>query len=219
MSTFKRLSYVLGTNVPTYGNGPKPEISKLADMDCGDTANKHLLKLDNHTGTHIDFPRHFIADGRSGDQFAPEELIFNNVQVIETDRKSGLITIEDLAQVQPSVETDFLIIKTGMCHHRETEDYWNNNPGFAPDTAAWLREQLPNLKCIGFDSISLSSYQNRPEGRIAHREYLSREILILEDMDLRDIASGEAIDRLMVAPTLFEQADGAWCYVIAEMKA
>lgn len=218
MSKYKRLSYILSTSTPTYGNGAKPKFSKLSDMDSGDAANKHLIKADNHTGTHIDFPNHFIADGRTGDQFEPEELIFNHVQIVEISRQNGLITIEDLAGISANDQTDFLIVKTGLCYKRETEHYWNDNAGFHPDTAAWLREQLPNLKCIGFDTISLTSYQNRPEGRVAHREFLGRELLILEDMDLRDIESHTVIKQLIVAPTLFEKADGAWCYVIAELN-
>ncbi|GIV34074.1 MAG: metal-dependent hydrolase [Chitinophagales bacterium] len=218
MTAYQRLSYILDADIPVYGNGTRPGFSRINDMRKGATANKTALTLDSHMGTHIDFPLHFLADGRGGEDYQAHELVFQHALLVEVPTEGGLIQNNALQNIPQDVHLDLLLIKTGFCYKRHTDDYWQNNPGFASETAAYLQEKFPSLRAIGFDSISLSSFLHREEGRIAHRAFLSRNILIIEDMDLRNVTPHTRFEKIMVAPLLFSACDGAPCYVLAEIR-
>lgn len=84
---------------------------------------------------------------------------------------------------------DMLVIKTDSCHLREKDIYWENNSGFAPGMAAFLRKRFLRLRVFGFDSIALSAFVHSKTGYDAHKAFLdhSNPILLLEDMDLSSI--------------------------------
>lgn len=212
------LSYLFHDDIPTYGNYVKPKIHKVNSISRGDTANKTFFEIDSHMGTHIDFPYHFLHDGKKGEDYGPEEFFYKNIVVAEVERQRGLIDSEDLSHLKPAENTEAIILKTGLCHKRDSEDYWKTNAGIHPESAAYLKRLYPNLRLIAFDLISLNSFEHREEGRIAHKEFLSRGILILEDVDLRKISAKTKITELIVAPFRFADADGAQCTVIAQIE-
>jgi len=115
--------------------------------------------------------------------------------------------------------TDLLIIKTGFSLLRQEEAYWKNNPGFAPELAAFFREHLPHLRMLGFDSISLSSFAHRETGREAHKAFLDhpRPVLLLEDMNLSMVDGRFWLKRVIVSPLRVEDADASPCTVFAEV--
>ena len=115
-------------------------------------------------------------------------------------------------------ETEFLIINTEFHKKRESKLYWNNNPGLSPKLASKLKKNSPNLRVVGFDFISLTSYQNRILGREAHTEFLiNNDILLIEDMDLRFISNKE-IKSITALPLLFKDLDGAPITICAQYE-
>jgi kynurenine formamidase len=116
------------------------------------------------------------------------------------------------------VDTEFLIINTSFGSYREEVAYWNNNPGLSPSLAAPLKTRCPNLKAVGFDFISVSSYQNRLLGREAHKAFLlANDILLIEDMKLDEIQN-KAIKSVTALPLLIDKIDGGPITIIAEYE-
>ena len=124
--------------------------------------------------------------------------------------------VEELKKIK-NRDYDILIVKTGICDIRESEDFWKKNYGFSADLYDYLIKNFPNIRVFGFDSISISSWQNRPVGREAHKRFLNpeRPILILEDMDLRNIKNIQSVE---IHPIRIENADGSFCTVIGKVK-
>ncbi len=217
------LSYELTEELTNYGGAKGIEIEWLARMDKGNTSTNSLVRLPAHTGTHIDYPLHFFIDGKTGSNYTANELSFTQTSIIDISGESisdYLINNIHLENHLKSIhsETDFLIIKTGFTYKRETEEYWKYNWGFAPETAGYLKQHLPQLKGIGFDLISLSSYQQRETGRIAHKQFLEiQDILIVEDLDLKKVTPETQIETLIISPLRFKNADGAPVNVIAQI--
>lgn len=211
------LSYPLGLNTPVYGNYKPVKMQPQCSMEQGHVSNKVDLELDNHTGTHIDFPRHFLKEGATGDELPARFFLFSNVQVAEVTKQRGLIGPEDLQHLEEDEELELLLLKTGLCYQRQEEAYWKTNPGIAPEVAAFLRKLYPNLRLLGFDLISLNSFEHEEAGIQAHKEFLGGGMLILEDVDLREVKAGTAFEQVVVAPLLLESCDGAPCSVIASM--
>jgi arylformamidase len=217
------LSHYLNNDTPCYGGKNDIDISKKSDMCCGDTSNGLSINLSNHVGTHVDLPRHFDKSGKTLDQFEADYWFFNNVQIIEFKAiPNQLITFESLSASINST-TDALILKTGFEAYRDKEEYWNFNPGIHEDFALHLRQSYPNLRIIGFDFISVTSYQDRIHGRRSHRNLLSKEeiksrpICVIEDMSLKNISETTRISQMIISPLLIDQADGIQVTVFAKI--
>lgn len=212
------LSYHLDSNTPIYGGSKGICIDIDRSIENGDSANTKIIKFSNHSGTHIDYPNHFIKNGSTSNFFDANFWQFNKVLLIKVvAEKNEIINLTRDFLTNIPKDIDFLIIKTGFGKLRETEDYWKYNPGISPETGFLLKEMFPNLKIIGFDFISLTSFQNRELGRIAHKTFLGGEkpILIIEDMDLSKIE--DSPKSLICLPIMLSEVDGAPVTIIATL--
>ena len=121
-----RLSYVLTKSTPTYKNYNQFIIEPDNAIQKGDSSNSSNLRFNSHTGTHIDFPKHFIDSGQTGDTYNAETFHFNHICYFELNKPSGLIQINEL-DIQSCSKTEILIIKTGLCNKRHTDLFWNTS--------------------------------------------------------------------------------------------
>jgi kynurenine formamidase len=223
VSTNKRyLSYLLDSNTPTYGNRNRFVCEKKSDISKGDVANDSTVITTVHIGTHIDMPYHFFEEGQTIesfdiDYFSSEQVLFIDLEPEGLIIKDDLITL--LERIEHKSKYEFLIVKTGICHQRDQEVFWRSNYGFDPSIADYLRRAFPRIRIIGFDSISISSFENRMLGREAHRSFLDPKspILILEDMDLTSLTPRSKITRMEIVPLRIAQCDGLPCTVLAEV--
>jgi arylformamidase len=217
-SQYIYLSYFLDKSTPLYGGGKGISITQDRSISNGDTANTKRLSFQNHSGTHIDFPNHFFENGKTSENYTADFWIFENPYlIVRKAEENEIFCLSDNDMKSIPREIDFLIIKTGFGEFRGEEKYWKYNPGFAPILASKLRENFPNLKVIGMDFISLTSYQNRELGREAHRMFLGgdKPILLIEDMDLSNIMySPKSISCL---PLMINGLDGTPVTIIASI--
>jgi len=218
MANYISLSYFLDKDTPTYGGGKGISIFPEKSISKGDSANTKRIEFNNHSGTHIDFPNHFLINGLTSDSYPASFWIFNRPFLFCKNIEKGSIislTKEELSIIPKDV--DFLIYKTGFWKYRSGEQYWNNNPGFAPETADLLRSYFPFLRVLGMDIISLTGFQNRELGRLAHKNFLGgeRPILLVEDMDLSNL--NKQPNSLVCAPLMIRGIDGTPVNIIAEI--
>ncbi len=219
MSYLIWLSHIIDHSTPLYGGSGVLDIRQDRLMTSGDTCNTHTLFLPNHAGTHVDVPYHFISSGKRIEYFAPEAWIFNSPKVIEIPAEPGqLLTLQSLGRsILGDTTTDMVLLRTGFERHRGTDHYWNNNPGIAPETAGHLHELFPSLRAVGVDTISISAARHREQGREAHKAFLSRDLLVFEDMSLRHIRPGARLHTVIAFPLRFEGGDGAPCTIAGHM--
>ncbi|TKT82666.1 cyclase family protein [Aquamicrobium sp. LC103] len=135
-----------------------------------DTFNLNEWRINEHTGTHIDAPLHFSADGKSVAELPVEDL-FLPLVVVDISAKAA----EDPdAQVTPDdvkawtdangdiPEGACVAMHSGWGAHVATEKFRNlgddgktmHFPGFHVETARMLME-LPSVKAIAVDTLSL----------------------------------------------------------------
>ncbi|MDH5719785.1 MAG: cyclase family protein [Spirochaetia bacterium] len=221
------LSHKLEVSTPAYGNGEKLSIQRVKSIDVGDSSNNSVLIMSTHLGTHVDSPFHFDLRGRTLDKISANEWVYNNVYLIEYHAKPcELIGGHDWLEIfnQIPVETDLLLVKTDFEKYRNEarekpydSQYIFKNPGWRPEAGSWLRKNR-KIRAVGFDFISLTSYENRELGREAHRAFLgtnddTEPILIVEDMKLSEINKNPK--QVIILPIIFENADGSPVTVIA----
>jgi arylformamidase len=219
------LSYGINKNTPIYGNTPKPRILAHSRISDGDSSNTAIISIHNHTGTHIDAPKHFIDDGKAISEYTLDELVFKYPVIVNClKNEASLICPDDLQHASPQKlqKCDCLLLHTGFGQFRGEERYRTHNPGIAPDTILWIRKEYPNIRCIGIDSISISSFQHRSVGREAHiaafisQKGLGNPLLLIEDLNL-DAASYRMIE-MLVHPWQIVGLDSVPCHVIAILE-
>jgi kynurenine formamidase len=216
-SKYIYLSYFLNSNTPLYGGDIGINIIKDRSIQDGDTSNTKRLEFHNHSGTHIDFPNHFIDDGKRSSDYKADFWIFNHPFVVKLQvGDAEIIDFTEFTLASIPVETDFLILNTEFYKYRNEERFWNTNPGIAPELAGKLKGRCPNLRVLGMDTISLTSFQHRELGRVSHRKFLGEyDILLVEDMKLDQLTTIPV--KINCFPLLVENIDGAPVTIIAEI--
>jgi len=218
------LSHPLNEKTSVYGGGKGLIIEQTKSIVKGDSCNTATWHLPNHTGTHVDTPRHFFGTGKTIDEYDPRSWVFERICVVSVFLGNTASLIKP-KHVVPFLygEPDLILIRTGMGKYRGEKKYWESNPGLSAGLGREIRTCCPYVRAVGVDFISISSWENRIEGRKAHREFLNpagegAPLILIEDMNLLTLDSNFRINRVFVLPLIVENADGAPCSVLAEVE-
>lgn len=206
------LSHTINKRTPVYGGGSSVLLKSIKTIKNGDSCNTMFWSFPNHIGTHIDAPLHFMEGGKSVCELKPKDLIFTKVKLItlKNIRCGYTVTPDDLKGIK---NCDLLLIKTRFEIYRDKAIFWKDSVSLSPKLAGWLKKKCPSLRGVGIDSISISNLDRREMGRQAHKAFLGRGILLIEDMKLRNLRRDP--DMVIVAPILAEGADASPCTVFA----
>lgn len=219
------LSHQLEENSPVHFNLRKPKIVPNSQITKGDGYNSFIITAENHSGTHIDAPGHFIEGGKTISEYQPYELIYGNPLILDVRKgPNEIIELQDINEINLN-HVDCLLFRTGfeVYHDEHPEKYLTQNPGISPEAVYWIRQNFQGIRCLGIDTISMSSYQNPEPGRQAHLnafmddEKLGKPLLLIEDMKLGSIKT-EELDWVIVVPWQIKGIDSAPCTVIAKLS-
>ena len=215
------LSYILNSKTPSYGNRDKFIISTNSEIVDGLGANTSKWEFtNNHIGTHIDTPFHFYKTGKQTKDYKASDFVFYKIGIQEVPMESGsLICIRDLQLENHDTDIELLLIKTGYGTYRNSEKYYQDNPGLSSELANKLKKTFPKLRAVGFDFISLTSWNHREEGRKSHLSFLNSEIdiIIIEDMKLDEISFESEFNWVIVSPLRTEDGNGGPVTIIADL--
>ncbi len=203
--------------MPVYGGNADLDLMPVKNIVQRNSANTWRFTLENHWGTHVDCPAHFFLNGKKVTDYPAEFWLFRKPQVIQIKANPGNIIDQNDLTIDVDPTTDLLLFKSGWWKHRGKNIYVKKNPGLHPDLGLWLRMNYPEIRAIGMDWISLSSFEHRKIGREAHKAFLNPDgpghpVLIFEDMDLSPNLQG--LKEVWAAPLLIEKLDSAPCTVI-----
>lgn len=220
MSKYIFLSHVLTPDTQGYGGTLGFSSEQIKSIAKGDSANSSRWALSNHIGTHIDVPFHFSNQGKTVESYDADFWIFQNPWLINYKAtQSELIEPGVWVESVPTV-SDLLLIRTGFEKLRLQREYWEQGPGLSPKLGTWLRTHRSNIRAIGFDFISITSWQNRPIGRNAHLAFLDpslagNPVVVIEDMALADLQSSPKT--VVVSPIRVCGTDGAPVSIFADI--
>lgn len=218
------LSHWLEDDSPVHIGLRRPEIIPNSQISRGDGYNSFLINVENHSGTHIDAPDHFLDNSKQISEYIPHELIFKNPIIMDTFKgQNELIELKDVVDADLN-DVDCIFFRTDFEKYRDSdpEKYLTQNPGISPEVIYWIRENFKNVRCVGIDCISISSYQNPNTGKEAHLNAFKNDgnfgapLLLIEDMKLGDISNGD-LKCVIVVPWQIKGIDSAPCTVIAEI--
>lgn len=206
------LSHFISRNTPLYGGKNKVKITHIKEIKRGDPYNSLFLEFPNHASTHVDLPLHFLKKGKTLSDYPSRFWLFNNVQLVNLKLHSQKKINEGFFK-NLNRYTELLLIKTGFGKNRSKRLYYKGYPYFSASLAAYLKKRMAYLKAIGIDCISISSPEDKKEGRKAHYEFLRRGIILIEDMKLSPLTKSPSC--VIVSPLLIKDADGVPATVFA----
>lgn len=222
MKKYIKLSYDLSQTTPVYVGGSPVKIRQESDIKKGDISNVFSIEVSNHTGTHIDGPRHFSLTGKKISEIDISNFFFEKPLCIDVPKsESELVMSADLEPYESEImKVDILLIKTGFAKYRNTDTgkYCSKNPGFSVEAAQYLINDFNKLRAIGIDAISFAANGHLEEGIETHRILLNnseRFLFLIEDLNLAFPLKG--IKRVIVMPLFVEEFDSSFCTVIAEI--
>jgi kynurenine formamidase len=140
-----------------------------------------------HTGSHVDFARHCVADGETAADVALERAIGQALVVdLSFAGPNHEITLKDLEEHAPEIQPgDFVLLRTGWSekHWGDFPTYYLESPYCSPEAAQWLIDK--GVKGIGFDCFS--EYSARlpdftSEDFLIHKIILENGALYLQQM-------------------------------------
>ena len=180
------------------------ELEERRRMSKGDPNNSSALNKSVHSGTHIDAPFHFVADGNTIDQLPVERFIGPAlVYAVEAER---YITKEHVAGIRLDGATRVLFkTRNSALLHKQEYD---------PDFVAFSVEAAQSLVELGVELVGLYylSVAHADEQVPVHRAFLDHGVVLLEGIDLSEVAPGRY--ELMCLPIPLGDSDGAPCRAV-----
>jgi arylformamidase len=220
------LSQTIEPGIPGPVGFPGPQIEVLFSQDKGDTVNVERVTIGDHTATHVDAPFHFFSNLQKVDELPPESLIGPAV-VVDLRQKKGSVPIEAVdikeweakngEKIQPG---DAVLLHTGHSKlwglNEAGDRFWKDGfPYMTEGSVNYLVEK--KIRLIGVESMDLDlvdPYDLSTAKFTAHRTFLSRGILIVENLTNLDKISSKRC-QIIAAPLKLKGCSGSPVRVLA----
>jgi arylformamidase len=187
--------------MPTYPGDPAVSIEPVLQVAKGDNANVSRLSFGDHSGTHLDPPVHFIPGGKTVDQL-DVNVLYGPARVVDMTRVENAITAHDLERAKLPKRAVRILFKTRNSELWDRPGFQKDFVAIAWDAAQWIVDH--GIQLVGIDYLSVESFGvSEPK---THRILLGAGVIIVEGLDLRNIAPG--IYTLACFPLKIKEGDG-----------
>lgn len=204
------LSHEISEHMTVFGGIEKPEITRKYTVEK-DGFKLHELKINSHTGTHVDAPAHMIVGMKNVDDFSLNQFYGLGLMLKVNQFANSEIPLDFLKKYENQIrKIEFLILNSGWHKKWKTAEYQVNYPILSQESAQWLTQF--RLKGIGLDTISIdpTDSQNAP----LHHIILGAGFLIIENLANLD-ALPESGFQFQCLPLKVDKADGSTSRAVA----
>ena len=183
---------------------PPLELLDRRRMSRGDPNNASAVTMSVHSGTHVDAPFHFVPNGATIDALPLDAFIGPAlVHAVDAHRH---ITDEHVKAIPLTGETRVLF-KTRNSQLLKKAAYDPDFVAFSVEAARALVAR--GVKLVGLDYLSVA---HADEQVPVHRAFLDHGVVLLEGVDLSEIAPGRY--ELICFPLRLHGLDGAPCRAV-----
>jgi arylformamidase len=173
----------IGAGTPIYAGDPPALVESAKRLAAGDSANVSKLAFGAHTGTHVDAPNHFIEGTRRVDRLDLTKLI-GPCRVVRVADDVQTIGPEHIGDVDGF---ERILFKTKNSMYWNESQFHSDFAHLSPDAADALVAK--GVVLVGIDYLSIERFHSGDHA--VHKAFLSKEIVILEGLDLREIEPGD----------------------------
>ncbi|MCC7407939.1 MAG: cyclase family protein [Phycisphaeraceae bacterium] len=185
----------------TWPSDPVYQRELFAGMAGGAPCNASMLHMTAHTGTHMDAPRHFVADGKTIEQ-VPLDAVMGVVKVIRVHDPVA-VTPEELGRHRLE-RGDRILFRT-----RNSDTTYGDEPfnrkfvSIRRDAAEMLVRT--GVRTVGVDYLSVGAIDG--DGVQTHQVLLGAGLWLIEGLYLAEIEEGQY--EMACLPLKIEGSDGA----------
>lgn len=192
------ISYKLHPDIQVYKNleHKKPSFETIANHK-DDDYHETDIHMNLHTGTHVDYPLHMIANGDTSDSEDLSQLV-GSCKVFDFTAVRGAITKKDLEQHNIQ-KGDFLLFKT---KNSFSDEFLFDFTYLGEDGATYLKDL--GVRGVGTDGLGIERSQ---KGHPTHKILLSNGIIIIEGLRLKEIVPKDYL--LFCLPLSIERVEAA----------
>ena len=202
------VSLLISEDLPIWPGDPGISMTLASSLNHGDDANVTRLEMGVHTGTHIDAPIHFEAEGMSIDELSLDTLI-GPCRVFDL---SGIV--EDIG-CEALKSLDFTGATRVLFKTRNSTWWASGETRFQKDfvciTEAGAKFLVDHgVKLVGIDYLSVEKFGSSDYS--THHLLLGNQVVIVEGLNLSGVSSGEY--ELIALPLRLKGSDGSPARVI-----
>jgi kynurenine formamidase len=181
------LTHTLEPGMPAWPTQARYGSMVYESYDQGDEALHSMIVMSEHTGTHIDAPRHFFKGGISVDELPLSSFMGRGVKIdaafVEPRGCLGLDTVKHFEDTHGEIKKgDIVMFRFGWDDKYRVQpdsgEYLRDWPGLGPDAAEYLAGR--DVKAVGCDALALDPYGS---SNPCHHILLGKNIPILENID------------------------------------
>ena len=185
-----------------------PKIYRLTDRALGGGVTMSFMEIITHTGTHIDAPLHFIADGSTISDM-PLDATIGPARVIEI-KDQEKIRVAELEKYNIK-KGERLLFKTRNSPRTYESPKWVEDYVYIDNPAADYLAQK-GVILVGLDDLTVGNAKDGNSIGHVHMALLSAGIYILEDCALANVPPGDY--ELLCLPLLMYHGDAGPCRAI-----
>jgi len=202
------LTAEISSELVAFPGDPRYCTEIVSSLEDGQKFKLCHMHLGNHTGTHVDFPAHTITGGKTSSDFPLEYLTGTGI-IIKVPVEEKSIT-QAFVSSQPIMANDIVFFKTANSQKSKQDPFTEEYVYIEPDAAEELLKK--GVKIVGIDYISVDKYED--EDLNAHNTLLSKEILIVEGLELKTTPEGRY--EIFIVPLNIPDMDGLPARVFAK---
>jgi arylformamidase len=198
---------VLDISVPNrvgmhvYPGDPVLRVEPVRRIASGDVCNLSLLTMGSHTGTHVDAPYHFLADGPRLGEVALDRMI-GEALVADLRGRAAIdaAVLETVTALRPG---DILLCRTDNSARWASPEFRRDFTYLTEDAATLLVER--GVRAVGIDYLSIERFGSADFP--VHHRLLGAGVFVIEGLDLSAVEPGRYT--LVCLPLKFSELDGA----------
>ncbi|MBL9131259.1 MAG: cyclase family protein, partial [Verrucomicrobiaceae bacterium] len=152
---WKCVSVPLRDGMVHWPGDPECQIKRVNKMEDGAVCNLTHLSMSAHTGTHMDAPRHFIADGKTMEQM-PLEAVIGRCKVYDMTAVEDQITADDLKKIKFASGQRVLFKTRNSTRSWAMSEFDKDFISIRADAAQHLVDQ--KVTTVGVDYLSIGGY-------------------------------------------------------------
>jgi len=200
-------SRIIDISVPVYTGmvhwpgDPDVKLTRKLDMAKGDVCNYTHLSFGAHTGTHMDAPLHFVADGSPMDQL-PLDATVGRCRVVEIKARRQ-IKPQHLQPLRLRKGERVLFKTSNSRKSWKSEAFDEDFVSLSRDAAEFLADR--GVRTVGVDYLSIGGWQS--DGVETHQVMLGAGIWVIEGLNLAAVDPGSY--ELICLPLKLIGAEGA----------
>ncbi len=175
----------ISPDMPVWPGDPGVEMERVEKIEEGGTSNVTRITMSAHTGTHVDAPYHFLADGGKIDEISLKALTgrayvlhLPNVDKITAD-------ILEAAAIPPRTRRVLFRTRNSDLWARGDNEFHRDFVAITADGAGYLVDK--GVKLVGIDYLSIAPFQ---AVKPTHEILLKAGVVIVEGLDLSLVSQG-----------------------------